>query len=272
MGPNEEDCLKLAEFMMREYGINLTKKQHLIISRLGSVISAGKYRDFHSYVEYITSGRASKSDLRIILNKLTTNHTYFMRENTHFDFLTNTILPELEKKNREKKSISIWSAGCSSGQEPYTISMLLFDYFGNQRNGWDLRVLATDISNHVMSIAKKATYTDDTMKDVPEEWKKKYMIHNGDSYTFVPEIRHNVIFKEFNLMDAINFKIPFDVIFCRNVMIYFDNETKNALVNRFYDASNPGAYLLIGQSETLPKDETKYTYVSPATYRKAVNI
>jgi chemotaxis protein methyltransferase CheR len=123
-----------------------------------------------------------------------------------------------------------------------------------------------------MSIAKKATYTDDTMKDVPEEWKKKYMIHHGDSYTFVPEIRHNVIFKEFNLMDAINFKIPFDVIFCRNVMIYFDNDTKNALVNRFYDASNPGAYLLIGQSETLTKDETKYTYISPATYRKAVNI
>lgn len=264
----EEDFVKLANFMLKEYGINLTKKKHLIQSRLNAVLATGRFEDFHAYSEYITSGRASQSDLRIIINKLTTNHTYFMRENAHFDYFTNEILPELEKKYSSKKSLSIWSAGCSSGQEPYTMSILLFEYFGNRRKDWDLRILATDISNHVMSIAKKATYTGEEIKDLPAEWRNKYMTKNGDQYTFIPEIRKNVIFREFNLMDSIKFKIPFDVIFCRNVMIYFENDTKNAVVNRFYDATNPGGYLLIGQSETLAKDATKYRYVAPAIYRK----
>ena len=266
----EEDFLKLANYMMKEYGINLTKKKHLIQSRLNSVMASGKFKDFHDYAEYICSGKASQSDMRIIINKLTTNHTYFMRENTHFDFFSNTVLPELEAKYAKKKSLSIWSAGCSSGQEPYTLSILLFEYFGAKRKDWDLRILATDISNHVLSIAKKATYTEEDIKDVPMEWRNKYMTRNGDSYTFIPEIRKNVIFREFNLMDPIKFKIPFDVIFCRNVMIYFENDTKHALVNRFFDASNPGGYLMIGQSETLNKGATKYTYISPATYRKEV--
>lgn len=264
----DADFVKLANFMLKEYGINLTKKRHLIQSRLNGVMSTGRFPDFHSYTEYITSGRAHQSDLRIVINKLTTNHTYFMRENSHFDYFSSHILPELEQKYRQKKSLSIWSAGCSSGQEPYTISMLLFEYFGKRRGEWDLRILATDISNHVLSMAKRGEYSEEDIKDLPAEWKNRYLTRTGGRYTFVPEIRKNVIFREFNLMDPIRFKIPFDVIFCRNVMIYFENDTKNALVNRFYDASNPGAYLLIGQSETLSKDATKYNYISPAIYRK----
>ena len=140
-------------------------------------------------MDYITSGKAKSEDTRIMLNKLTTNHTYFMRENSHFDLFTNRILPELKEKYSQKKSLAIWSAGCSSGQEPYTLSMLLFDFFGNERRSWDLRLLATDISFHVMSKAKQATYTDEEIKDVPSQWRDKYMTKNGSNFTFVPEIR-----------------------------------------------------------------------------------
>jgi chemotaxis protein methyltransferase CheR len=265
----DADFMRLANFMLAEYGVNLTKKKHLIDSRLTSVMATGRFKDFASYVDYVTSGKASVEDMRILVNKLTTNHTYFMRETSHFDFFKDTVLPELEQKYKNgTKLLSIWSAGCSSGQEPYTLCMLLFDYFGNERSKWDLRILATDISNHVMSIAKAAAYNEEDIKDLPQEWKEKYMKKTGEIYTFIPEIRKNVIFKEFNLMNPIRFKIPFDVIFCRNVMIYFEGPTKEAIVRRFYDASNEDAYLFIGQSETLNKEATKYKYVMPAVYKK----
>lgn len=264
---NEADFKKLTSYMLKEYGINLTNKKHLIQNRLNSIMNSGKFKNFTDYVDYITSGRADQKDLRIVVNRLTTNHTYFMRENAHFELFKDTILPELEAKYSAKKSLSVWSAGCSSGQEPYTLSMIMFDYFGARRNQWDLRILATDISNHVMSIAKAATYTRDEIKDIPDVWLKKYMKQSGNSYTFIPEIRKNVIFREFNLMDPIKFKIPFDVIFCRNVMIYFEPETKAQLVQRFYNATNDGGYLLIGQSEKLEKN-TPYVTVQTSAYKK----
>lgn len=265
---SDSDFEKLANFMITNYGVNLTKKKHLIQSRLNAVVSNGKYGSFSDYVQYITSDRATKEDLRVIMNKLTTNHTYFMRENSHFEFFSDVVLPELEKKYESKKSLAVWSAGCSSGQEPYTLTMLMFDYFGEKRKNWNLKMLATDISNHAMSVAKRGSYTEEDAKDIPVEWKNKYMTKNNGVYTVTPEVRKNVIFREFNLMDPIKFKSQFDVIFCRNVMIYFEADVKEALVKRFYGASNDGAYLMIGQSETLDKDVTPYKYVSPATYRK----
>ncbi len=263
----EADFVKLTTFLLKEYGINLTKKKHLIENRLNSVMTTGQFKNFTDYTDYITSGKANPKDMRILLNKLTTNHTFFMRENSHFEFFKNTILPELDRKYKTKKSISIWSAGCSSGQEPYTLSMIMFDYFGARRKEWDLRLLATDISNHVMTIAKAASYAGDDIKDLPERWRKTYMTKSGNSYTFIPEIRKNVIFREFNLMDPIRFKIPFDVIFCRNVMIYFEPDTKVQLVQRFYNATNDGGYLLIGQSEKLEKN-SPYRMVYTSAYKK----
>ena len=264
----DADFVRLANYMMDNYGINLTKKKHLIQSRLNAILSWGKYETFNEYVDYITGGNASVEDVRVILNRLTTNHTYFMRESSHFDFFKNKILLELEKKYSSNKSIAIWSAGCSSGQEPYTLTMLLFDYFGTRRKEWNLKLLATDISNHAMSIAKKGSYIAEELKDVPESWKKNYMTEKNGIYTVTPEVRSNVVFREFNLMDDIKFRSSFDVIFCRNVMIYFEPDVKAALVKRFYGASNKGAYLLIGQSETLDKSSNPYSFVSPATYIK----
>ena len=148
--------------------------------------------------------------------------------------------------------------------------MLLKEYFGPKAGAWDTRVLATDISQNALKAANEAVYDESSLRELPAGWKSKYFRTTGEPgvYTVAPEIKSNVIFRTFNLMNPIQFRLKFDVIFCRNVMIYFDQQTKDALVNRFYQASNPGAYLLIGHSESLNKEATPYKYLKPATYRK----
>ena len=176
------------------------------------------------------------------------------------------ILPELVRKYQSKRSIAIWSAGCSSGEEPYNLSMYIKDYLGMQASQWDTRILATDISQKALAKAKKGVY--EVPDTVPESWRKKYFKKiEGSRYAVSPEIRNNVIFQTFNLMDPIKFRTKFDVIFCRNVMIYFDQPTKDALVRRFYDATVPGGYLMISHSENLSKD-APYTTVAPSTFQK----
>lgn len=263
----DADFQRLVGFMKNNYGIDLGKKQHLIAGRLSSTIESKGFTTFSQYVEYITTSQ-NEEDIDVLINKLTTNYTFFMREVQHFDYFRDTVLPWLEQ-TKTNKVLSIWSAGCSSGQEPYTLSMIMKEYFGPKASQWDTRVLATDISQNILSTAKAAEYEGKGLTELPPGWKEKYFKQTGkDLYTVVPDIKNNVIFRTFNLMDPIRFKIPFDVIFCRNVMIYFDAPTKDALTNRFYDATNPGGYLMIGHSESLTKGATKYNYLMPATYRK----
>lgn len=263
---SENDFQRLAVFIHTNYGINLFKKKSLIESRLNTTLQGHGFTNFTDYVNHIINTK-SKDDIEVMLNKLTTNYTYFMREPTHFDYFKNTILPQLVR-TRQNRVMSIWSAGCSSGEEPYTISMIIKEYLGTQASSWDTRVLATDISQNVLSTAANATYPESSLSNIPATWKQNYFVKAGDKYTVAPLIKSNVIFQTFNLMDPIRFRIKFDVIFCRNVMIYFDMPTKDALVGRFYGATNPGGYLLIGHSESLNKEKTPYKYIMPATYRK----
>ena len=175
-------------------------------------------------------------------------------------------MPELVHKYQKKKSIAIWSAGCSSGEEPYNLTMCIKEFLGLQASQWDTRILATDISQQALAKAKKGIY--EVPDTVPALWRKKYFKKiEGSRYAVTPEVRSNVIFQTFNLMDPIKFRTKFDVIFCRNVMIYFDQPTKDALVRRFYDATNPGGYLMISHSENLSKD-APYTTVAPSTFQK----
>jgi len=263
---NDDDFVRLTTFIHNDYGINLTSKRNLIEGRLGKTILDMGFSNFSEYVDFILKSKSPEA-LDVLINRVTTNHTYFMRENSHFDFFQNTVLPELEK-NSTSKSLGIWSAACSSGEEPYTMSIILKEYFGNKPQSWDTRLLATDISKRVLTIAMKGAYSEESLKDMPEAWIKKYFTKAGDIYTVTKPIRDNVIFKEFNLMDPIKFKMKFDCIFCRNVMIYFDQQTKDALIQRFYDVLNPGGFLLIGHSETLNKATSPFKYLMPATYRK----
>jgi len=268
MNIEEKDFIRLASYVQQNYGINLTKKKQLIKGRLNSTLISMGFDNFKEYVDYILT-KSSPKDVDIMLNKLTTNYTYFMREQSHFDYLKNSILPYLVE-NKRNKVLSIWSAGCSTGQEPYTISIILKEFFGSEASKWDTRVLATDISQDALTKAKAGIYKSESLIDMPESWKKKYftILPGSNEYEASKELKNNIIFRSFNLMEPIKFKIPFDVIFCRNVMIYFDQQTKDGLVDRFYNATNSGGYLLIGHSETLNKSTTKYKYIMPATYRK----
>ncbi|MCL1809359.1 MAG: protein-glutamate O-methyltransferase CheR [Clostridiales bacterium] len=262
----QDDFVRLTAFILNDYGINLTHKKNLIEGRLGKTITDMGFSNFTQYVDHILKTK-SKNDLDVLINRVTTNHTFFMRENSHFEFFSDVILPEVEKSSRNR-SPGIWSAACSSGEEPYTMSIILCEFFGKKPQKWDIRMLATDISQRVLKTAKAGTYSEESLKELPEAWKKKYFTKSGSEYTVTKQLRDNIVFKEFNLMDPIKFKTTFDVIFCRNVMIYFDQQTKDALVQRFYNVLNPGGYLLIGHSETLNKATSPFKYLMPATFRK----
>ena len=267
---SEADFHRMYVYIQKHYGIDLSKKKQLIVSRLSNTLAKMGYTDFTRYVDDLVSSRRPEM-VTDMLNKLTTNYTYFMREEEHFNYLYQTVLPDLAKKHAHDKVLSIWSAGCSSGEEPYTISMYLKDFFGCQASAWDTRILATDIAQSLRDTAQHPSYHEESLARVPSSWKHKYFVKNGSgSYTIAPVIRENVIFRPFNLMDSIQFKRPFDIIFCRNVMIYFDMPTKDALVRRFFQATVPGGYLFIGHSESLSKENCPYNYIVPAIYRRCL--
>ena len=273
MGPQitEEEFQRLVKYMYDNFGINLSAKKVLVQGRLGNMLYE---RGFKSYNEYLDAVKADETGAEVttILNKLTTNHTFFMREPEHYTFMKETVLPYMTKVNEKDHVLRIWSAACSSGEECYTAAMLIDQYFGAEKAKWDTRILATDISQNVIAKAKKGIYTEDGMKGLSNEWKSRYFNYLGNGkYEICQGIKDEVIFKTFNLMDPMpeKYKIkPFDLIFCRNVMIYFDNPTKQALINRFYDVVKPGGYFFIGHAESVNRNETQFEYIKPAIYRK----
>ncbi len=265
MSISDADFRRMVDFIKSSYGIDLSRKRQLITGRLSPTIQKLGYKSFTEFVNHLLEKR-DESEVTLVINKLTTNYTFFMREQEHLDYFYKNIIPELVRRHQRDKVLSIWSAGCSSGEEPYNISMLLFDYLGTQAKDWDTRILATDISAQALSKARKGVY--DLPDTIPADWRKKYFTANPDgSYAVAPVVRNNVIFQTFNLMDPIKFRRKFDLIFCRNVMIYFDQPTKDALVRRFYDATVPGGYLLISYSENLSQN-SPYRRLATATFQK----
>lgn len=263
---SDKDFNRLVKFMHSTYGIDLSKKRVLIEGRLSNMLEEKGFNNYSDYLDSIFADKSGK-EMVTLVNKLTTNHTYFMREPQHFEFMKEVFLPYIEKTVVDK-DVRIWCAASSSGEEPYTMAMTIDDYFGTRRVGWDLRILATDISQNALEKARRAVYSADAVQSLPTNWQRKYFTKNPDgTYTVIDRIRKEVIFKEFNLMDKIVYKKPFDLISCRNVMIYFDAPTKNALVERFYDCTKRGGYLFIGHAETVAKT-TRYSFVQPAIYHK----
>jgi chemotaxis protein methyltransferase CheR len=264
---SDDDFRRLTSFIQAHYGINLTEKRQLVSSRLSSVVSEQGYSSFTPFITKLLEEK-NPNQLELVLNRLTTNYTFFMREQEHFEFFEKTILPDLVRRHQRDKVLAIWSAGCSSGEEPYNISICIKEFLGAQAKLWDTRVLATDISQQAMAKAKRGIY--ELPDTVPDHWRKRYfnkVAGSDGKYQVAPEIRNNVIFQTFNLMDPIKFRLKFDVIFCRNVMIYFDQPTKDALVRRFYDATVPGGYFLISHSENLSKN-APYRTIAPSTFQK----
>jgi chemotaxis protein methyltransferase CheR len=267
---NDDDFKKLTQFIKGNYGINLTHKRTLIEGRLSNIISEKGFENFSDYLDFVFNDKKGE-EIIVLINKLTTNHTYFMRESNHFDYVRDTVLPYLSGSVKDH-DLRIWSAGCSTGEEPYTLEMIAQDFFSSNLMPWDTQILATDISNRALEIARHGIYTEDAIGEVPSMWKLNYFekVNGSDgNYRIKEKIKSNVIFREFNLMrPEFPFHKKFHIIFCRNVMIYFDQPTKDALINRFYENTEPGGYLFIGHSESVNRESTRYKYIMPAVYRK----
>lgn len=266
MNLTDQDFIRIVEYVKENYGINLIKKRLLIEGRLYFTITNQGYKSFKEYIDHIFSDPGG-SEMTNFINRITTNHTFFMRESQHFDYLMSTVLPYFEQTVTDK-DLRIWSAGCSFGHEPYNLAMYIDEYFGSKKKLWDTKILATDISQKALAAAKKGIYKDNVISELPAAWQEKYFSKISDTdYQIIEEIRTEVVFKYFNLMEDIIAKKPFNLILCRNVMIYFDSDTKEKLIQRFYDVMKPGGYLFIGHAETITKN-TKFKQVLPAIFQK----
>lgn len=264
----EKDFIRLQKYMKQNFGINLEKKHSLVQGRLVNVIIQQGYTSFHDYIEDAINDKTGQM-INLLTTRLTTNYSYFMREDVHYDFMAKVALPEWTAKIRDR-DLRVWSAGCSSGEEAYTAAMVINEYFGGKKNGWDTTILATDISDRVLNEAKQATYEEARLERMPKAWRQRYFTPAGGTMLKVkPEITNEVVFGKFNLMDPFTrFGKGFHIIFCRNVMIYFDKPTKTALAKKFCDVLQPGGYLFVGMSETLSGMDPRLVQVSSSTYKK----
>jgi len=263
----DDEFNAITSYIKENFGVNLTNKRPLIEGRLSNYISDLGFDNYKDYFEYAKNDKVN-DEMTMLINKLTTNHTYFFRENEHFEFYKDNVLPWVEK-GLQTKDLRVWSAGCSSGQEPYTLAMITLEYLGANAGSWDHTILASDISNKVLNIAKNGIYTREELGEVPHSWIKKYFKSYDDTHFVVSDqLRKSVAFRNFNLLSPFSFKKPFHCIFCRNVMIYFDTPTKNGIINKFYDALQPGGYFMIGHSESLSACDHRFKYIKPSIYQK----
>ena len=257
---------ELTGFVKQRYGIDLTKKRVLIESRLASELGKRGFTSFRQYLDSVKEDQ-SGNEMTTMLNKLTTNLSFFMREEEHFTFMQQELIPYF-LKTRKHNEFRIWSAGCSSGQEAYNIAMVLDQYFNGHKGNWDTTILATDISMKVLTKAQKGIYTEQELSGLPATWRTKYLVPRPDgTFQMCEKIRKEVVFRPGNLMEPFRFKRPYDLIFCRNVMIYFDGPTKDSIINKFYNATSEGGYLFIGHSESIGSN-SRYKYVKPAIYQR----
>ncbi len=265
----DKEFKQIADYVKANYGIQLKEeKMALVTGRLHGLLTQHDFQSFAEYFDYVVNDKTGEAGITFI-NKITTNHTYFMREPEHFYFFRDKVLPYLQHEILNK-DLRVWSAGCSSGEEPYTLAMIIDEYFGSDKKNWDAKILATDISLKALEDAKKGTYSNKDIAPMPANWKLNYFRKIDSEISAVSDaIKDEVLFRRFNLMNpSFSFKKKFHVIFCRNVMIYFNNETKHELVSKFYDATEKGGYLFIGHAESLNRELTKYKFIMPAVYRK----
>lgn len=259
----------ISNYMRINYGIKLGQsKMSLVKGRLQNLLAEKEFASFSEYYDYIVTDKTGQAAPELV-NKLTTNYTYFMREQNHFEFLTKVALPQFYAQ-KNTKELLFWSAGCSSGEEAYTIAMVLKDYMKANKQISTAKILATDISNNVLEAAKKAEYSNVNFESLPKHWKSEYFkIGDNGKVQLNLNIRNMIKLAYLNLnVKQFPIRKKFHVIFCRNVMIYFDAKSKDDLIERFYDMLVPGGYLFIGHSESVNRESTRFKYVKPAIYRK----
>ena len=263
---NEKHFKKVSQLVYRFSGIKLRAgKEALVRARLMKRLRALGMGSFEEYFKYIESDKRGE-ELSCMIDVMTTNKTSFFREAGHFNYLREKILPELKDQR-----LRFWSAACSSGEEPFSLAILLMENVP-QIKSRDVRILATDISTEMLNKAHRAVYEERTLRDIPRPLLQKYFVRVQKqphrAYQVKDNISSMVQLAWLNLMDSWPMKGPFNVIFCRNVMIYFDSPTQQNLINRFWELLEPGGYLFVGHSESLSTISHKFQYMRPATYRK----
>jgi chemotaxis protein methyltransferase CheR len=269
---NEQELDRLRELVASNLGIQLTdQKRALVMARLQKHVRELGFSTFSEYTTYVasdTTGRAVSE----LANRISTNHTFFFREPLHFRLLGTRVLPELTEGLRASGAfdLRIWCAACATGEEAYTLAMVLAEHLGSSRPSWQAGLLATDVSERALQVAMRGVYPEDRLRDVAPTLLSKYFGLACEGQRPVSEsLKSEVTFRRFNLMnERFPFKRPFHVIFCRNVMIYFDQSTRDRLVARLADSLVPGGYLFVGHSESLGRAPPGLSYVQPAVYRR----
>ena len=261
----------LAALIYAESGISLkAAKQTMLEGRLRRRARTAGFATIREYCDFILDDGVSPEEIEHLINAVTTNKTDFFREPLHFDVLLDKVLPEFAESRQ--RIIRCWSAACSTGAEPYTLAMLLDDFVGKHR-GMDYQVVATDLDTEVLSTAIKGIYPREQVEPVPDHLRRRYVLEPKDpgrtDIRIAPELRRKVAFGRLNLMDTrYPFDPPMDMIFCRNVLIYFDKPTQEAVVNRLCDRLRPGGYLFLGHSESITGFDHCLTQVAGTVFRK----
>ena len=265
---NDQDFARVKKMVYDFAGIDLNdSKKSLVYNRLSKRIRFLGLSSFKAYLDYVVE--QGESEFVHLINAITTNLTFFFRENHHFEYLAETVIPRLIKENQRTKKIRIWSAGCSTGEEPYSLAIVLKE---TMPAGWDARVIATDLDTNVVQTGQSGVYKDDRLKGVSESRKKRWFLKGGGSMQgwikVKPELQEIIDFGQINLMNDWPIKEKLDVIFCRNVVIYFDKPTQSKLFDRYANQMADSGYLFVGHSESLYKVCDRFELLGKTIYQK----
>ncbi len=273
----QKEFHRLSGFIYAELGIKMPEaKQTMLSGRLQKRLRTLKLGSYGEYCDFLFSAEGMNSELMHLFDAVTTNKTDFFREPAHYDILTRRVLPELIRRGEAgvRRTLRLWSAGCSSGEEPYTLTMVLRDVQqARPELGFQFEILATDISTRVLEIARKAIYPQERIAPVPPEMRRRYLLRGKGAQQgmvrVAPENRALVRFGRLNFMDDdFGLDQTMDIIFCRNVIIYFDKPTQERLMNKFCRHLHPGGYLFVGHSESLHGFRVPLVQVAPTVYQK----
>lgn len=267
----DRDFATIATLVKDRAGIVLgERKRDLVYGRLSRRLRMLRCASFTDYCRLL-EGPEGEDERRMMLNAITTNLTYFLREPHHFEHLTSEVLPAIVRsRTAGHRRIQIWSAGCSSGEEPYSIAISVREALGDAA-GWDVKILATDIDTDMVARARAGRYDAERVASVPSALRQRYVrTVEGGGCEMAESLKSLIVFNPLNLLGGWPMQRPFDVIFCRNVMIYFDTATQRALAERFDRVLAPDGWLYVGHSESLLQVSTCFRHLGRTIYRKAV--
>ncbi len=259
--PLPEDVFRLVRDIIKDYcGLYFDDaSRYLLEKRLSRRIRNHHLNDFRDYYRFIRYDTRAEEELSAIMDVLTVNETYFFREQNQLRAFSEEIIEELKVANRGRRTLRIWSAGCSTGEEPYTIAMLMQEK--NAFNGWDIEIHGSDINQRVLQTARRGVYRKNSFRTTEPYFLKKYFVEEDSSYRITDAVKKFVNFSYLNLLDPCKTKFlgKMDVVFCRNVLIYFDNASRRRVIDNFYDRLVDGGYLLLGHAESLINISTAFT-------------